>query len=116
MRIPDRLKIGGHEYRVMYPYHFVERGDINGQHDADLCVIKIDDRDSYSHELRSESSIAVSFLHELLHACDRVTGYGVFNGAEGEKILEGLSEVLFQVLRDNGLDFSEEDGGPGNAC
>ena len=104
MNIPSRLKIGGHEYKVIYPYHFTERGDRTGDHDGDHKQIRIDDRDSYSHELRPESAVAVTFLHELLHAADYTSGHGIF--LDNEKAIEGISEVLFQILRDNRLDFS----------
>lgn len=107
MRIPGKLKIGGHLYDVLYPYHFTERGDIKGQHDCDMKQIRLDDKDGYCHEERPESSIAVTFLHEILHACDDLSGHHIFNGEQGEKVIEGISEMLFQILRDNKLRFDE---------
>ena len=106
MRIPERLKIGGHEYRVIYPYHFTERGDRGADHDFSTKVIRIDGKDSWSHEECPESGIAVMFLHEILHGCDLITGGGIFSGDDGEAKIERLSEALFQVLRDNKLDFA----------
>lgn len=108
MKIPKTLKIGGHIYQVLFPYHFQERGDLRGQHDSDGNRILLDDMDAWSHELRPESAIAQTFLHEILHACERVSGHKVFSGDEGERAVEGISEALFQVLRDNKLHFDEE--------
>ncbi len=107
MRIPDKLKIGGHIFTVICPYAFQERGDRCGACDNSLHVIQIDDKDSWSHVQKPESSVAVTFLHEILHACDHITGHGIFSGDEGEKKIEALSQSLFQVLRDNKLRFDE---------
>ena len=106
MLIPKKLKIGGHIYDVIYPYHYTERGDQFGDYDPIQKRIRIDDRDSYSHEIRTESGVAVTFLHEILHACDSITGNKVFTD---EKVCEGISEALFQILRDNKLVFTKED-------
>jgi len=106
MNIPGKLKIGGHWYTVKFPYHFSERGDINGQHDAEALAIKLDDRDGYDHSDLPESRIAVNFLHEILHAVDVVTGHKIFK--DNESAIEGISECLFQVLRDNDIDFKVE--------
>ena len=105
MQIPKTLKIGGHVYDVICPYTFSERGDIDGQHDSENNNIKIDPLDKWTHKEKPESSVATVFLHEILHACDAITGQGMFEGAGGEVRAEGLSETLFQVLRDNDLDF-----------
>jgi hypothetical protein len=106
MKIPDKLKVGGHWYTVKYPYEFTERGDLMGQHDSDMLEIKISGKDPWYHVSRPESSIAVSFLHEILHACDRISGQHVFK--DNEQAVGGISEILFQVLRDNKLRFDEE--------
>ena len=109
MKIPKKLKIGGHAYRVVYPYSFTERGDRNGSHDFDALEIRIDNKDGWSHKENPESRVAVTFLHEILHACDAVTGGGIFSGDDSENKVERLSESLFQVLRDNGLRFDLKD-------
>jgi len=70
-----------------------------------MKIIRIDDKDAWSHRQRPESGVAVTFLHEILHACDHVTGGGIFSGDDAEQKVERLSESLFQVLRDNKLDF-----------
>uniref|UniRef100_A0A6M3ILT9 WLM domain-containing protein n=1 Tax=viral metagenome TaxID=1070528 RepID=A0A6M3ILT9_9ZZZZ len=100
MEIPKKIKIGGRNYNVLFPYNFMERGDIKGQHDGDMEVLRIDSRDIYSHELRPMSSVVVTLIHEVLHAIDYVTGHRVFS--ENEKACEGFSECLYQILVDNG--------------
>jgi len=105
MKIPEKIKIGGHEYTVICPYAFTERGDRDADHDFAMKTIRIDDKDSWSHRQQPESSVAVTFLHEILHACDHITGGGIFSGNDAEQKVERLSESLFQVLRDNKLDF-----------
>jgi hypothetical protein len=107
MHIPEKLKVGGHWYKVTYPYHYTERGDRKADCDAEDKQIRIDNFDAWSHNPRPESSVAVTFLHEILHACDYLTGHGLFRGEDGERKVEGLSEALFQVLRDNKLHFDE---------
>jgi hypothetical protein len=37
--LPSNLKIGSHNYKVICPYQFKERGDLTGQHDASLLKI-----------------------------------------------------------------------------
>ncbi len=107
MKIPKKLKIGGHQYEVEYPYAFKERGDITGQHDAESLKIRISSTDSYSHKEKPESVIAENFLHEILHAADYISGHEIFKG--NEAAVCGVSEILFQILRDNKLHFDEED-------
>lgn len=106
MKIPDKLKIGGHIYKVIYPYIFNERYDRWADSDDALKVIQISEVDGGAVK-RAESAIAVTFLHEILHAVDHLTGHQIFARAEGEKKIEALSEALFQVLRDNKLRFDE---------
>jgi len=106
MKIPKTIKIGGHTVKIVYPYVFTERGDLTGQFDKPMSEIRIA---KITNDVeRSESEIAVTFLHEILHGVDYVTGQRVFDGPDGESKIEGISEVLFQVLRDNELDFSHE--------
>ena len=91
MKIPDRLKIGGHWYKVIYPYAYRERSDLCGQHMESLREIRLAGVDSMGNEL-PESEIALNFLHEVLHACDNLTGQEMFSEeGVGENRVEGLS-------------------------
>ena len=107
MVIPKSLKIGGHVVKVVYPYVFIETTHLCGQYDDAAKEIRLSDLDTGGGK-RSESSVAVTLMHEILHAIDLVSGHSVFVGQEGEKAVEGVSEGLFQVLRDNPLHFDED--------
>lgn len=104
MKIPKKIKVGGHEIKVLCPYEFRERCDINGSYDKAMGEIRICKVDGGGNP-RIDSEIAVTLLHEILHACDYVSGHRMFEGQDGENKIEGLSEVLYQVLRDNKLKF-----------
>ncbi len=99
MKIPHELKIGGHQYRIFFPYVFTERFDLCGDHNASAKIIRIADSEFY--ESRSTSAITVTLIHEILHAIDSVSGHNMFDGDEGEKHIEALSEGIYQVLADN---------------
>ena len=107
MEFPVSLKIGGHEYKVLYPYHFKEREDIAAQCDKALGEIRINDIDLGGNK-KPESNIMVSFLHEIIHAVDKIycnCQIDRLGGEASEKIVEGLSEGLYQVLHDNKFVF-----------
>ena len=59
-------------------------------------------KDPSSGNQRAESAIMVTFIHEVLHAVDNLTGRSNFEGDAGEKALEGYSETIYQILVDNG--------------
>lgn len=104
MKIPKTLKIGGHDIKVIYPYVFTEVDGKYGQFDHAAKEIRISNLDSGGQE-RAESGVLVTLLHEIVHVVDYLTGHHGFSGDNGENKIEGLSEGLFQVLRDNDLDF-----------
>lgn len=108
MKIPEILKkgclkIGGHEYKVLYPHTFTETSRLQGLHTQSTRTINI--AGLADSEPLPESSIAVTFIHEILHAIDNNSGNCIFSSTEGEKHLEAISEGLYQVLSDNNLDF-----------
>ncbi len=98
MKLPKKVKIGGHWYKVLFPYKYRERHDIDGQRDGNLNEIRIVNTDSNGNEL-SESTIMVIFIHEIMHAIDGVSGHKIFR--DKEDALEGTSEGIYQVLVDN---------------
>jgi len=99
MNIPKRLKIGGHEYKIICPYVFKERFDLRGQHDADVKEIRLGLIDGGGVE-RKLSVVIVTLIHEILHAIDQTCGHDIFKN--NEPAIEGISEGIFQVLVDNG--------------
>ena len=100
MNIPKSIKIGGHEYKVIFPYVFTERVDRCGDCNGETKVMRIAQK--VNEELRSDSTIFVTFIHECLHAIDNLTGHEMFRGDGGESKIEALSEGIYQVLVDNG--------------
>ena len=106
MKIPKTLKIGGHEYKVLFPYNFRELSNTNGQIDPHLKEIRLCGDDGAGNK-RTNSATLVTLLHEILHGIDRHTGHRIFDSENGEKVIEGFSEGLYQVLKDNKLNFGE---------
>jgi len=99
MEIPKNLKIGGHNYKIIFPYTFTERYDRCGDCEYSDTTIRIAES---SYEIpRAKSAIIVTLIHEVLHAIDNLTGHGIFEGNGGEAKVEALSEGIYQVLIDN---------------
>jgi len=99
INFPKVMKVGGFEVAVKFPYEFTERSDLDGQavygpHEIRIsCAGSIGDHD--------DQEVVAIFIHELLHHICHV-----YNGEEQieEKVLAGIAQGIFQVLRDN--DFS----------
>lgn len=100
MNIPKTIKIGGHQYKVIFPYTYTERYDRWGDCDDTMKIIRVTDSDGGGAK-RADSSIIVTFIHEILHGIDCLTGHKMFSGEEGEKRIESLSEGIYQILVDN---------------
>jgi len=97
--MPKTIKIGGHQYKIIFPYVFNERYDRVGDHDPSTKEIRLTDQDAAVPI--ADSGITVSLIHEILHAIDRNSGYNMFVGDEGEKRIVAISEGIYQVLVDN---------------
>ena len=106
MNLPKQIKRAGHNVKILFPYQFQERQDLQGQWKAAQNEIRIASKDSTDNDY-ANSQILITFLHEILHACDEMTGHNIFTTEQGEKALNGISEILFQVITDNNLDFNE---------
>jgi hypothetical protein len=105
MKIPEKLKVGGRDYEVIYPHRFEDSADVlYGLHDGSGQTIKIASMDSHGGQ-RCEQAIANTFLHETIHAISMVYGCKLGSLENGEDIVAQLAEGLFQVIRDNDLDF-----------
>ena len=101
LKIPSKLKIGGHIWDIKYPYIFTERFDRYAQCNDAKKIIFLSAADMNGDELPS-SVVLVSFIHELLHAASFLIGQeDIFSGDEGEKIVTALSETIYQILVDN---------------
>ncbi len=99
MKIPKRIKIGGHWVKVKYPYVFKDSLDNVGQTDYTERFILV--ASMYKGTALCESEIAETFFHEILHQV-----VSIYSGDQlEEKVHAQISQGLFQVLRDNDLDF-----------
>ncbi len=92
MKIPDKIKIGGHVYKVVFPYTFIERHDIDGLTDQDTLEIKLSAGDGTGQKL-ARSKIEEHFFHEIIHAIDDV--YNA-NGLD-EPMVKRLGQGLYRM-------------------
>jgi len=99
MKLPKTIKIGGHQYKVIFPYVFTERFDRVGDHDYSTKEIRLSAEEA--NLPIADSGIIVSLIHEILHAIDRNSGHNMFVGDDGEKHIQAISEGIYQVLVDN---------------
>jgi len=100
IKLPKKVKIGGHWYKVLFPYHFKETVNVTAQHDNCANELRVNDRDS-GGAIKADSNIMVDFIHELLHGADSMANKFIFGGAEEETRVEMLSEMIFMFLVDN---------------
>ena len=97
MKIPDKVRIAGHNYKVLYDDKYLIEKKLFGE--CDFVTQKIRLSKEYEGRVRAKSDINRSFLHEVLHAID-----GHYNNfALSEKAVDRLSNGLCQVLTDNKL-------------
>ena len=94
MKIPKTVKVGGHTYEIKYASDLV-------RDDNQLGVMCWQRGEMLLESRQSESSLATTFLHEMLHAIDRH-----YNSRRlSEEDTDRLSEGLFQALSDMGISF-----------
>ena len=98
MKIPDKIKIGGHWVNVVRVESFDGHDGMAGQAKHTKMEILLAEK-CYGDE-QAESNVAVGLLHEIVHHVDSLYQTGL-----KERQVDTLSEGLFQVLRDNELDF-----------
>ena len=83
MKIPKKIKIGGHIYTIK----MVDGEDIDndaGEQNRSRNIIKI-------RKDLPQTQIEETLIHEILHACN--------NGLK-EEVIDGLAVTLYQVLKD----------------
>jgi hypothetical protein len=97
--MPKRLKIGGFNYKIIYPYLFPNEPTYVGLHEGDQKVIKIPNM--YTSYPRAWQKILESLMHEVVHAVDNCYCAKVIT--EDETNI--FSTHLFMVLRDNDLNL-----------
>ena len=95
MKIPDKVKVGGHYYKVIWDdKRLSDEGFIGlACHNAliiYLCKI-------YRGEKLAKSIIEENLIHEIIHTVD--VNYN--NHSLDEDTINRLSEGIYQVLKDN---------------
>jgi len=98
MKIPDTVKIIGHDYKISYdPHLFRDESTGGGTSCANgLSIVLACDS--------LESNMAEIFLHEIIEQIK----YRLQIELDHDD-LSALSEGLFAVIRNNNLDFRKED-------
>ena len=94
MKIPESIKVGGHTYYIEYSRDLIRDDGRLGQVTWQMMRIQLE-------ENQSESSLAATFLHEVLHIVDK--HYNAKRNEEAD--IDRLSEGLYQVLSDMGITF-----------
>ena len=103
MKLPKKLKIGGHVFDVIYPYEFPDSSSTGAMVFPEENVIKISSV-TLNKNPKSESCVWVTIIHEVLHALDQFSMHKIFDEVEfGEEKCECLAQGLYQVLVDNDL-------------
>jgi len=95
MKIPSKIKISGHDIKIVKKKNLFSDGErVWGL--AYLHLNKIE----LATDLLPESKIAETFIHEVLHIICAIHGISIT-----EKENQAIALSLFQVLRDNKLKF-----------
>ena len=97
MKIPSEIKVGGHIYKVHFPYNFIET-EAQSKIRLNSKEIMLG-KDDVSGLPLPQSSIWVNFIEEVLRAVDRLNGRSVF---EKQSSIESCAETIYQILVDNG--------------
>ena len=112
LALPKQIKVGGFVCKVINDYEFGTEDQLIGQYEPVGREIRL-----ASKILTSEGEVVIldvatrwaTFLHELLHAMEVLTGHCLINGRyigekseeTEERVIEVMSEALFTVFRDN---------------
>ena len=96
MKIPKKVRIAGHDYKVIFDDDGLTTEHLIGDISNDFKEIRLC-RYYQSKRARAESEILETFIHEILHGIDRHYN----NDSLDEKEIGRLSNGLYQVLSDN---------------
>ena len=94
MKIPEKIRVGGHIYTIEYSKDLVRDDNRLGQVCWQKMLVLLEENQAWS-------SLVVSFLHETLHLIDKHYN----NKALTEDEVDSIAEGLFQVLSDMGITF-----------
>jgi hypothetical protein len=95
--IPSKVKVAGIEYEVKEMEGINERFNVMGQVNYSQGSIEID---SGMCETRKQQTL----VHEIMHTCFYDAGFE----EQDEDMINRVSNVLYQVLKDNDLHFGND--------
>jgi len=95
MKIPEKIKVAGHVYKVKWDDRYLTNEGYVGLSIHNKLLIYLCKK--YRGNILAKSVIEETFLHEILHCID--TNYN--NHELSEEQVDRLSEGLYQVLKDN---------------
>ena len=96
MKIPNKIKVAGHMYKVVWDDKRLSNAGFLGESDHHLDMIYM--CKYYRRDVpRNDSEIKETLVHEILHAVD--ANYN--NHALDEETVTRLAVGLYQVLADN---------------
>jgi len=95
LKIPNTLRVAGHDYKVFFDDKYLAKEGLFGQ--CDFVSQKIRLAKHAYKKARTKSDIMRTLYHEILHAID-----GHYNSYSlSEKEVDRISNGLYQVLADN---------------
>lgn len=95
MKIPEKVKIGAHEYKIEF------RDDLD---DENMGVCRPSKLKIFIDERLPQTQQEETFIHECLHAIVSELGRYTYNQYdEEERDVQSLSHAIYQVLKDNNL-------------
>ena len=103
MKIPKKIKVLGHNWDVVFPYHFVERSDCLAVRDVHMKTILVSDMDMNGNRL-PDSTILTALLHEMFHIIEDTSRFKVFEGLPNdleEEAVQSFAEIATAILIDN---------------
>ncbi|MEC1714749.1 hypothetical protein [Schinkia azotoformans] len=96
--IPRKVNVAGIYYQVLSVPEIDDDPNTMGTCLYHKSIIKL--KEGLSNEKKEQT-----FVHELLHACFNEAGFS----EQDEDVINRVGIVLYQVLKDNKIDFSKAD-------
>ncbi len=96
MKIPNKIKVAGHWYKIIFDDKGLAKKHLVGRSDNDFKEIRLC-KYYKSSRARAKSEIEETLMHEIIHTVDRHYN----NDSLPEKTISRLSQDLYQVLKDN---------------
>ena len=95
MKIPKKIKVAGHNYKVKWEDKRLNKEGLLGQINHIKNTISICKK--FHNEMRAKTEIERTLIHEIIHAIDaNYNDYGL-----KDKTVDRLAVGLHQVLKDN---------------